>query len=478
MKNNNGKELEARETYRFRHQIEFQSTSTSAAMFVKTKNTGSSASDNDDSDDDGNGNRSSRGANFSNFGGSGTVVRLHETNQGRPHGIEVIEDLQGKHNGESGDIIASVIDQDQTCSLDTTLKEIQSNGGRKTFLDGFVEDHVLSSLGLLIEGKFLSLIGIPAFNENGFPWCLRHPNIAPILWMLKTSDYINLVLPETPYTLENILHYNTNTFKSEWHIKFLIYQLLFALAHMHSLEVSYGNVCPSNVMLIGLCWSWLRIVDKPMLSSDSSKTSKECSLTLTLRIGCCIQVCPSEELYADLKISQSTNWHFAFNKLSKSKWRLVKGDEQLDFTYSTPEISRHVSDECLSELPMCSYKPRRLPLSVLLMSMNRMNILLLCKDFTNGPLMTASHNSTVIPQIFYFIHSGMTDLDVPSWVGTPEEFSKLHRDALERNKVSCQIHHWIDITFGYKMSDEAAVDAKNVMLPASEPRMPRLVGCR
>ncbi|KAL7225162.1 hypothetical protein ACSBR1_020528 [Camellia fascicularis] len=132
--------------------------------------------------------------------------------------------------------------------------------------------------------------------------------------------------------------------------------------------------------------------------------------------------------------------------LSKSKWRLAKGDEQLDFTYSTPEIYRH--------------------------SMNRMNILLLCKDFTNGPLMSASHNSTVIPQIFYFIHSGMTDLDVPSWVGTPEEFSKLHRDVLERNKVSCQIHHWIDITFGYKMSGEAAVDAKNIMLPISEPTMP------
>ncbi|KAI7984174.1 Protein GFS12 [Camellia lanceoleosa] len=376
------------------------------------------------------------------------------------------EDLQGRHNSESGDTIASVIDQDQTCSLDTTLNEIQSNGGRRTFLDGFrcknstcnfasrfscfrtitslapiaqvgissysvfeelasnyfsrfVEDHILSSLGLLIEGKatgrdsinLLRLIGVPAFNENGFPGCLRHPNIAPILGMLKTSDYINLVLPKTPYTLENILHYSPNTLKSEWHIKFLIYQLLSALAHMHGLGVSHGNVCPSNVMLTGVCWSWLRIVDKPMLSSDSSKTSKECSLTPTSRIGCCIQGCPSEGLYADLKFSQSMDWHSAFNSwwrgelsnfeyllilnrlagrkwgdhtfhtvmpwvidfsvkpdetndagwrdLSKSKWRLAKGDEQLDFTYSTSEIPHHVSDECLSELAVCSYKARR-----------------------------------------------------------------------------------------------------------------------
>ncbi|KAE9455044.1 hypothetical protein C3L33_13054, partial [Rhododendron williamsianum] len=70
----------------------------------------------------------------------------------------------------------------------------------------------------------------------------------------------------------------------------------------------------------------------------------------------------------------------------------------------------------------------------------------------------------------------MTDLAVPSWVDTPEEFIKLHRSALESDRVSCHIHHWIDITFGCKMSGEAAVAAKNVMLPASEPTMPRSVG--
>ncbi|CAL5423981.1 unnamed protein product [Camellia sinensis] len=498
------------------------------------------------------------------------------------------EDLQGRHNGESGDTIASVIDQDQTCSLDTTLNEIQSNGGR-TLLDGFrcknstcnfasrfscfrtitslapiaqvgissysvfeelasnyfsrfVEDHVLSSLGLLIEGKatgrdsinLLSLIGIPAFNENGFPGSLRHPNIAPILGMLKTSDYINLVLPKTPYTLENILHYSPNTLKSEWHIKFLIYQLLSALAHMHGLGVSHGNVCPSNVMLTGVCWSWLRIVDRPSLSSDPSKTSKECSLTPTSRIGCCIQGCPSEGLYADLKFSQSMDWHSAFNSwwrgelsnfeyllilnrlagrkwgdhtfhtvmpwvidfsvkpdetndagwrdLSKSKWRLAKGDEQLDFTYSTSEIPHHVSDECLSELAVCSYKARRLPLNVLRMAVRSVyepneypSTMQRLYQWTPDECIPEFYCD---PQIFSSIHSGMTDLAVPLWAGTPEEFIKLHRDALESNKVSCQLQHWIDITFGYKMSGEAAVDAKNVMLPASEPTMPRSVGRR
>ncbi|OMO53411.1 hypothetical protein CCACVL1_28649 [Corchorus capsularis] len=82
------------------------------------------------------------------------------------------------------------------------------------------------------------------------------------------------------------------------------------------------------------------------------------------------------------------------------------------------------------------------------------------------------------PRIFYSQHSGMTDLAVPSWAGCPEEFIKLHREALESNRISSQIHHWIDITFGYKMSGEAAIAAKNVMLSSSESTKPRSIGRR
>ncbi|KAK1556484.1 hypothetical protein Q3G72_005711 [Acer saccharum] len=96
------------------------------------------------------------------------------------------------------------------------------------FLSGGLEDHILCSLSLLIERKasgrdsvnFLRLLGIPSFDENSIPGCLRHLNIAPVLGLLKTSGYINLMLPKTPYTLENILHFSPNALKSEWHIRF------------------------------------------------------------------------------------------------------------------------------------------------------------------------------------------------------------------------------------------------------------------
>ncbi len=42
--------------------------------------------------------------------------------------------------------------------------------------------------------------------------------------------------------------------------------------------------------------------------------------------------------------------------LTKTQWRLSKGDEQLDFTYSNSDIPHHISDEVLSELAYCIYK--------------------------------------------------------------------------------------------------------------------------
>ncbi|KAL2324447.1 hypothetical protein Fmac_023505 [Flemingia macrophylla] len=419
----------------------------------------------------------------------------------------------------------------------STFQEVSAD-----FLSGLIEDNVLDSLDLFIEGKasgrdsvnFLSVIGLPSFQEDTFPGSLRHPNIAPVLAIFKTSDHVNVVLPKTPYNLESILHFNPNALKSDWNRRFLIYQLLSALSYIHGLGISHGNIRPSNIMLSDSLWSWLRLWNEPEVEFKLTLQESEHVNSETTRTGCCNTGCRSYGLYADLKLSPTIDWHSCFRQwwkgqlsnfeyllvlnrlagrrwgdhtfhpvmpwvidfsskpddncdagwrdLSKSKWRLAKGDEQLDFTYSTSEIPHHVSDECLSELAVCSYKARRLPLSVL-----RMAVRSVYEPNEYPSTMQRLYQWTpdeCIPefycdaQIFKSIHDGMADLAVPSWAESPEDFIKLHRDALESNRVSFQLHHWIDITFGYKMSGQAAIAAKNVMLPLSEPMMLKSTGRR
>ncbi|XP_053953173.1 neurobeachin-like protein 1 isoform X1 [Anastrepha ludens] len=85
----------------------------------------------------------------------------------------------------------------------------------------------------------------------------------------------------------------------------------------------------------------------------------------------------------------------------------------------------------------------------------------------------------LIPEFFYFPeflknmnkfdlgHLQITkekvdDVILPPWATTPEEFIAIHRRALESEYVSQNLHHWIDLIFGYKQKGPKAVEALNV----------------
>ncbi|XP_072418071.1 lipopolysaccharide-responsive and beige-like anchor protein isoform X1 [Chiloscyllium punctatum] len=56
----------------------------------------------------------------------------------------------------------------------------------------------------------------------------------------------------------------------------------------------------------------------------------------------------------------------------------------------------------------------------------------------------------------------VSDVELPLWAKTPEEFVRINRLALESEFVSCQLHQWIDLIFGYKQQGPEAVRSLNV----------------
>ncbi|TMW56707.1 hypothetical protein Poli38472_006717 [Pythium oligandrum] len=57
----------------------------------------------------------------------------------------------------------------------------------------------------------------------------------------------------------------------------------------------------------------------------------------------------------------------------------------------------------------------------------------------------------------------VNDVELPPWAnGSAREFVRIHREALESEFVSANLHHWIDLIFGYKQQGAPAVEACNV----------------
>ena len=179
-------------------------------------------------------------------------------------------------------------------------------------------------------------------------------------------------------------------------------------------------------------------------------------------------------------VTDFTHKNGNLRNLSCSKHRLTKGDTQLDFTYSSANemyrrsghtignvVPHHIGD-IASDVTYYVYKARQTTKDVLCsrvrphwvpeqypVSIEKMY------DWTPDECIPEFYTS---PDIFYSIHPDLPDLQVPEWCSNPEEFIHIHRNLLESDPVSTNLHHWIDLTFGFRLSGDAAVKAKNVYL--------------
>jgi WD repeat-containing protein 81 len=165
---------------------------------------------------------------------------------------------------------------------------------------------------------------------------------------------------------------------------------------------------------------------------------------------------------------------------SCSKYRQVKGDRQLDFTYqaaydeirtmghtSEGVVPHHIGD-ISSDVTYYVYLARQTPKEVLC---DRVRPRWVPEEYPSSisKLYEWTPDESIPeffsnPEVFYSIHEDLPDLAVPDWSTSPEQFVQIHRCILESDRVSSELHHWIDIVFGYKLVGEAAVKAKNVYL--------------
>ncbi|XP_062873099.1 WD repeat-containing protein 81 [Trichomycterus rosablanca] len=368
------------------------------------------------------------------------------------------------------------------------------------------------------------------------------PNVVPAEALLESGEVLYIILSYTQYSLHDIVTYSpAKLANSNAKVLFILYQVLIAMRECHASGLSCGELSLQDITVDERLCSRLRIslahyeeldstvMEIPRNAKDTSNLKsqlkeqhcQDCrdhlkSLVLKWVHG---RVSNFDYLMELNRLAGrregDPNYHPVlpwvvdftvpygrFRDLRRSKFRLNKGDKQLDFTYEMTKealaaalnagggsvftsdhgasigpsgpgtsdhlhVPHHISD-VLSDITYYVYKARQTPKSVLCShvrsqwepneypsSMERI------QSWTPDECIPEFYTD---PSIFRSIHADMSDLEVPSWCSSIEEFIAVHRQLLDSREVSQQLHNWIDLTFGYKLSGKESVKAKNVCL--------------
>lgn len=378
------------------------------------------------------------------------------------------------------------------------------------------------------------------------------PNVLPAECLLETAEMLYVILPYTQYSLYDIVSFSpAKLANSHAKVLFILYQVLIALQSCHAAGLSCGELSLLDIAVDEQLCSRLKLnlshyeelgIDR---DADSGVPGRQIPKSIPPTVNVPVSkeskaLCKDyfdelKTLVLDWVHGRVSNFRYLmelnrlagrregdpnyhpvlpwvvdftvpfgkFRDLRRSKFRLNKGDKQLDFTYEMTKealaaavgnglgggsvggelggsvgaggggqsdplhVPHHISD-VLSDITYYVYKARQTPKSVLRShvrsqwepneypaSMERM------QSWTPDECIPEFYTD---PSIFRSIHPDMPDLDVPSWCKSCEEFIEVHRRLLESREVSQHLHHWIDLTFGYKLSGKEAVRAKNVCL--------------
>ncbi|CAN7995423.1 unnamed protein product [Ixodes hexagonus] len=354
-----------------------------------------------------------------------------------------------------------------------------------------------------------------------------HPNLVPAYCAIETPAEFLLFLEFREHTAEHCAMFSAAVLVGS-RLLFVVLQLLRLLRYLHDLGLPLGPVTLGDLSLDHRFWLqatppwWLALqqdsweetfVTKEPLTKTPARTK-----VLNTDGGTSSSLPPLNFLVDEWVRGRMSNFEYlmALNQLcgrqsgnpchhpvlpwvrdlnqaeggwrdlGRSKMRLTRGDRQLDLTYESASLSQtsqppghapldravqvphHVS-EALSDITYYVYLSRRLPRSVLCEHVRRKWVPAEYPASVQR-LQEWSPNECIPefftdPTVFKSIHEDLPDLEVPPWCSGPEDFIRRHMGALESERVSEHLHHWIDITFGYKLTGAAAVKSKNVCLP-------------
>ncbi|KAB7495035.1 WD repeat-containing protein 81 [Armadillidium nasatum] len=347
-------------------------------------------------------------------------------------------------------------------------------------------------------------------------------NIHPALFIIEADRYFFVFMKPTSYSIWDCVNFSPAKLKeNEFGSLFVLHQLLEGVQNIHDSGLFLGNItlhhlrfgsdflltiipevsgsilspdllrakkdtqkpCEGNVNDIPPTLPTKQNEESYLkyLSSDQAKTAIHNVLKIlfwiSLKDGYFAGHSFESPVYYPILpwVIDFTSPSCGWRDFTKTKYRLNKGDQQLNHTYELTENDPHVDQiahhipELFSEVTYYVYKARVTP-KVILRKHVRQQFVPSHYPSSIARMYTLTPEEC-IPEfycdasVFKSIHDDLPDLEVPSWCDGVEEFLQMHRTALESNYVSRRLHHWIDLYYGYKLTGSASVKAKNVCLP-------------
>ncbi|XP_001601532.3 WD repeat-containing protein 81 isoform X2 [Nasonia vitripennis] len=343
----------------------------------------------------------------------------------------------------------------------------------------------------------LTLVKAAAVNRT-------HCNLLPAILAIETESAFIIFYEQTAkYSLRECVTYSPAAISTSYAKPlFLTYQLLRLSRDLHDCGLLLGEVTLSNILVMDNLnvqvlpnlEDNLHLIDNPNEFENSKSDAKAnvnsntnlsiselCEMWVHGRLSNFDYLTALNNLagrrYGDPSCHHVMPWVTDFSSrcggnwrdFTKSKFRLNKGDRQLDLTFDPEcaEVGYHVSD-VLSEITYYVYLSRRYSRSILCKHVRPLWVpgeypasIQRLYDWTPDECIPQFFTD---PSVFKSIHEDLPDLEIPSWATSPEDFIEKHRESLESSYVSERLHHWIDLTFGYKLSGQAAIKSKNVCL--------------